>query len=312
MTRIAPAARHPLADLLTVMWHYVREPGTEPVVGATWVEPSAFDAQLDLIARHRTVVGWADVAAALKGRRPLPPDAVLLTFDDGLADHARTVAPRLVDRGWSGVFFAMARQPGERLTVGHAIHILLAVLGVDGLREAVGEALPPEDRRRFAAAQERERSAGVDPIDVLKRPLQRDLADVAGPILSRLVDAYHGSDSAVADALHLTPADLVSLRRAGLTIGGHGRRHLWFDHEPAARVVDEVAASSAFLGDEPRPWVFAYPYGASSAATTGALADRGFAAAFLASPRAPTGAWDLGRIDAEDPSFEAAVRGSAP
>ena len=312
MTTWSAAAQHPLAGLLTVMWHYVREPSDEPKVGATWVETPAFDAQLDLIDRHRQVVGWADVAAALDGGPPLPADATLLTFDDGLADHARTVAPRLLDRGWTGVFFAMARRPGEPLTVGHAIHIVLADLGEDGLRAAVEDALPRSERLRFEAARERERSAGVDAIDILKRPLQRDLADVVAPILSRLVEERRGPEGDVADALHLTPADVASMRRDGLTIGGHGRRHLWFDHEPAARVVGEVEASAAFLAEEPRPWAFAYPYGASSTAATDALAGNGFAAGFHAAPRSASGAFDLGRLDGEDPSFAAIVAGARP
>jgi hypothetical protein len=79
----------------------------------------------------------------------------------------------------------------------------------------------------------------------------------------------------------------------------------------SARVVDEVAASAAFLADERRPWVFAYPYGASSAAATDTLADAGFAAAFHASPRVSAGAYDLGRVDAEDPAFESIVTGVA-
>ena len=231
---------HPLAGLLTVMWHYVRDPSAEPRVGATWIEPADFDAQLDLIGRHRTVVGWPDVAAALDGGPPLPRDAALLTFDDGLVDHVRTVAPRLRDRGWTGVFFVLARAPGERLTVGHAIHILLADLGQDGLRTAVEDELPVDDADRFRAAQRREQRANVEPIDVLKRPLQRDLVETVAPILSRLVGASRGPDGDVADALHQTPADVAAMRQDGLTIGGHGRRHVWFDHEPADRVVAEL------------------------------------------------------------------------
>jgi peptidoglycan/xylan/chitin deacetylase (PgdA/CDA1 family) len=310
MTSSGAATGHPLAGLLTVMWHYVRDAATEPHVGATWVEPATFDRQLDLIGRHRTVVTWKAVAAALRGGPALPPKPALLTFDDGLADHARTVTPRLLDRGWSGVFFVLARQPGERLTVGHAIHILLADLGEDGLATAIEDALEPSPRRRLVAARKREASSGVEGIDVLKRPLQRDLADDVAPILSRLVETCRGPEADLADALHLSPGDLAWMRGAGLTIGGHGRRHLWFDHEPAARVVAEVEASAAFLAAEPGPRPFAYPYGASSRAAIAALAEHAFASAFHASPRTARGPFDLGRVDAEDPSFEAVVAGS--
>jgi hypothetical protein len=304
--------RHPLADLLTVMWHYVRTAADEPRVGAGRVEPTTFDAQLDEIARRRTVVGWQTVANALAGGPSLPPGATLLTFDDGLVDHYRFVGPRLAARGWSGVFFVMARRPGERLSVGHRIHVLLADLAASDLRSAVMDRLNPADRARFTTAEERERSAGADAIDVLKRPLQRDLASVAGPILSTLIEERHGPEGDAADALHLTPGQVAGMRQGGMTMGGHGRRHLWFDWEPAEVVAAEVADSAAWLAPEPMPWAFAYPYGAAGRAAAGALVGAGFAAAFHARPTISTGRYDLGRIDAEREDLGAVLDRAEP
>ncbi|HET9083829.1 MAG TPA: polysaccharide deacetylase family protein [Candidatus Limnocylindrales bacterium] len=303
--------RHPLDGLITVMWHYVRDPGDTPLVASPGVDPAAFEGQLDLLARHRTVVDWPTVAAALEGGPALPVDAALLTFDDGLADHARMVMPRLVARGWSGVFFTLARRPGDPLTVGHALHVLLAALGEDGLGDAILAALSPADADRFLALQARERSAGVEGIDVLKRPLQRDLADTVEPILQRLVEAHVGPSGDVADALHLSPGDVAEMRGHRQAIGGHGERHLWFDHEPRPRVAGEIRASARYLLDQPGPWAFAYPYGASDATATTELAAAGFGAAFHASPMASTGRFDLGRVDGEDVAFADLIRGAA-
>jgi peptidoglycan/xylan/chitin deacetylase (PgdA/CDA1 family) len=302
--------RHPLAGLVTLMWHYIRDPGAEPHVGAGSVDLATFDDQLDRIGRHRTVVGWPEVVAALGGGRPLSPDAVLLTFDDGVVDHHRVVLPRLVTRRWSGIFFVTARRPGDRLSVGHRIHVLLADRTAAQVRDAVVDRLEPADRRRFVAAERRERAAGVGPIDVLKRPLQRDLADSAGPILSALIDERHGSESDVADTLHLSPDQVADLRAEGMSIGGHGRRHLWLDREPADRVRAEIADSAAFLAPEPRPWAFAYPYGAGHPLATAGLEAAGFAAAFHARPNVAAGRFDLGRVDAEDEGLGAALGGS--
>lgn len=302
---------HPLEGLLTVMWHYVRDPAETPLVAAPRLDPAAFDAQLDLLERHRTIVDWPAVAAALDGGPALPADAALLTFDDGLADHARTVMPRLVARGWSGLFFVLARKSGDPLTVGHSLHVLLATLGEDGLRDDILAALAPRDAKRFVELQAGERSAGVDGIDVLKRPLQRDLADIVEPILQRSVETHLGPSGDVADALHLSSADVAEMRANRQAIGGHGERHLWFDHEPAARVAREIRSSARFLVDEHRPWAFAYPYGASDVTAVRELTEAGFAAAFHASPMPATGRFDLGRVDGEDPGFAQVVRGAA-
>jgi peptidoglycan/xylan/chitin deacetylase (PgdA/CDA1 family) len=283
-------------------------PDAEPRVGASAVTPDAFERQLDAIAARRSVVSWPRVARALDGREPLPGNAALLTFDDGLVDHHRTVGPRLAARGWSAVFFAMARDRGERLSVGHRIHVLLADRTADELRSAVVERLPDGHRERLVAAEAREAVAGLEPLDVLKRCLQRDMADSVGPILSQLIEERHGPEGDVADELHLSEGQIAGLRAAGMTIGGHGRRHLWLDHEPAERVRDEVRATARWLVSEPRPWAFAYPYGAPSPTAVDAFAaESAFGAAFLAAPRAGQDRWHLGRIDAEDGALAAAL-----
>ncbi len=304
----------PLEGLLTIMWHYVRDAADRPAVGAGRVEPATFDRQLDAIAAARAVVGWGDVVDALEGRRALPPDAALLTFDDGLVDHHAAVLPRLVARGWPAIVFATARRSGDRLSVGHRIHVLLADRSPARLRLDVLDRLGPADRSRFLGAERREAAAGLDELDILKRVLQRDLSGPAGPILSGLIEEQIGTEADVADALHLSRTQLDELDESGLTVGGHGLRHLWLDHEPAIVVRREIDASATFLARRRRPWAFAYPYGAASLAAIRGLARHPFRAAFLARPvvaaatPAATHPFGLGRVDAEGPDFEAALR----
>src|SRR5262249_9060664 len=92
-------AREGLSVLTIVMYHYVRDGAAVPArtIGE-------FERQLDRFAREYTVVGCADV---LGGR--LPDNACLLTFDDGLVEHAEHVAPALERRGFSGCFCPAGR-----------------------------------------------------------------------------------------------------------------------------------------------------------------------------------------------------------
>lgn len=52
-----------------------------------------------------TSISLDDIEAARKGTRPLPPKAILLTFDDGYASHYSRVYPLLRAYGFHGVFF---------------------------------------------------------------------------------------------------------------------------------------------------------------------------------------------------------------
>lgn len=290
-----------------VMWHYVRGPEATPRTGYRGVDPKLFGDQLDALTREATPVGWSDVEAALGGDRRLPSDAVLLTFDDGLVDHHRIVLPALTKRGLTATFFVLARRPGDGLTLGHRIHVLLGVCPSADLRRAIEDGLAPPDRARYLALQVELRAAALDdPDDVWKRPLQRELADVAGPVLSRLVEEYLGPEAGVAADLHLGPRQLAELSAAGMTFGGHGQGHRWLDALRPAAVRAEIAASAEHLrGIAPGPWPFAYPYGGVPRGAGSILASAGFAAAFTTQPDGRSDRFHIGRRDGDDPSWTA-------
>src|SRR5581483_2349671 len=91
--------------LTVVMYHYVRELDGSSYPALKALTTAEFDRQLDFIEQHHTVIGWPELLAAVSGEAPLPMDACLLTFDDGLRDHYVNVIPRLARRSWTGCFF---------------------------------------------------------------------------------------------------------------------------------------------------------------------------------------------------------------
>lgn len=289
-------------DLAVLMYHYVRPPDAPVRVGSGCVDLGTFAAQLDDIGRHACVVGWPQVAAAMDGGPALPPNAVLLTFDDGEDDHHRYVLPMLTERGLPGTFFVMARDPAEGLTVAHRIHVLLAHLTRQQLRDAVLDRLPAEERARYRIAEvEQARHPFSDPVDDLKWVLQRDLASAASPILSRLVEDLVGPEPDLAAALHLDAGQVAQLHAAGMTLGGHTRDHVWLDFVDEAEAGRQLEASRAQLTRlaPEGGWPFAYPFGGIPAEPGRRVGPFGFAAAFDATARDRTHRWRLGRVDAE-------------
>jgi peptidoglycan/xylan/chitin deacetylase (PgdA/CDA1 family) len=285
-----------------VMYHYVREAGARPQVGYRSLDPVTFEAQLDSLCRARTPVGWPAIRDALEGRRALPPDAVVLTFDDGLADHHREVLPRLAARGLPGVFFVLARTPEDGLALGHKIHVLGAAIGGAALRNAVTERLSPALAAEYGALQAVIRGAGgTDPDDPWKRPLQRELEAAADPILADLIRERLGSESDLARELYLDAGQLRDLAGNGMAVGGHGRDHPWLEFVGAKRVHAEIAASAQFLTPfAPGPRPFAYPYGGVPSRAGSVLRDAGFAAAFTTRIEDRHDRFHIGRHDGDE------------
>jgi peptidoglycan/xylan/chitin deacetylase (PgdA/CDA1 family) len=285
-----------------LMYHYVRDAADPPRVRYPAMDLATFDAQLDQICRTRTPVTWGAVHESLAGGRSLPSDAILLTFDDGLADHHRHVLPRLVGRGLAATFFVLAREPRDGLAIGHALHVIAAAIGPERLREHVLARLEPADAKRYLELEAGLRAMSpADADDPWKRPLQRELEASAGPILADLVSLHVGPEPDVARQLYLSRGQLVELVANGMTLGGHGRDHPWLDAVGGPRRHREIAVSAELLTLLlPGPWPFAYPYGGVPPRPARLLAGAGFAAAFTTRADERHDRFRIGRHDADE------------
>ena len=290
-------------DLTVLMYHYVRDMGDACEAGSGiggW-PTAAFEAQLEAVKRAYHPVSWAEVQAHLTGAAPLPPRALLITFDDGLLDHYLNAFPRLQAAGLSGLFFALARQPGDGLTHPHRIHFLLPHLGLDGLRAALLARLAPEDAARLVATEARYKPLWSDPVDGFKTAVQRELADAVAQPLADLIAEHVGAEGPLADRYYLNAEQVAAMRAGGMHFGGHSRTHPWLDFVSAAQAGAETAASGAWLRPVERgPFAFAYPYGGYDERTPAHLAAAGFGAAFTTKDGLRhASAYHIGRFDGE-------------
>ena len=227
------------------------------------VAPDRFEAQMDWLARNRSVLPLADFARRHR-ERSLPRDAIAITFDDGYACNAETAAPILQRLGLPATIFLPAElieqrrefwwdelqqivleHPGDRLSM-------------DGAEVEIGPR-SPEDHRWPAHADARtDRQRAFFSIWSGLRPRPPAEIDAVMAGLRRQ------SEPAKLRPSHL-PMSANEIRSAGPTIafGSHALTHPSLpslDTATKAREIrDSVARCEAISGH--RPATLAYPFG---------------------------------------------------
>lgn len=284
--------------LTTIMYHYIRDRTHSRYPNLHALDVRRFRAQLDWAQRHHTIVRMEQVIDALAGGEPLPPRALLLTFDDGYADHYTVAFPILDDLGVQGSFFPSVRSALHRgVLAPNKIHLVLANVDdpstiartvmewIDRHGERYG--LEPADRyhRRHATPT---RFDGPE-VGFVKRMLQHGLPSAPrAALLDELVDHFVGIDEAtLAEELYASPDQLRLMLRHGMHVGGHGVEHGWLTTLTDDELAVELDGSRnllTHLGVAPSSWTFAYPFGDANDAVATALAARGCSAAFTIEP----------------------------
>jgi hypothetical protein len=107
------SAKLPLLSVVT--YHHIYQPTAgypfdDAVADAS---PAQFRRQLELLRERCTLVNLAQVIDGLRGV-PLPPNPVLIAFDDGYKSNLDVAAPILRDLGVSAVFFIATDFVDER------------------------------------------------------------------------------------------------------------------------------------------------------------------------------------------------------
>ncbi|QMU76529.1 polysaccharide deacetylase family protein [Streptacidiphilus sp. PB12-B1b] len=228
-------------------------------------DAAVFRAQLDRLRRTASPVSLGEVEAAVRGGAPLPPHAVLVSFELGHRTAATTALPALAACGVPAVAFVVAglvdtEQPywwneAEYLVEqgGWARGLSSRPQGLPGGPGRAGgvaaalAALPDPDRRRS--------------LQELRVTARRQAPGTP----------------------QLTSADLLALRDAGVVLGNHSLGHARLDSCDDYVVREEVQGGhhrlARLTGEEPR--AFAYPDGVFDGRAEPLLRGLGYSSAFL-------------------------------
>jgi peptidoglycan/xylan/chitin deacetylase (PgdA/CDA1 family) len=221
---------------------------TEYDDGVIDVTPEAFGRQLDFLREHCTVIDLAELLAFVQsgGKRQLPANPVLITFDDGYLDNHHIVLPALVERGLSAVFFVATHYVEERrLFWWDRVSFIVKTTKKERLAITYPESTTLElgsDRARAEATRRLLRTIKDWYALDLDRFLDQ-LAEAADVQLSREAERRR------ADDLLMTWDHVRELRRAGMDVQSHTHTHRVLQTLPPERLAHELTTSRQKLQD---------------------------------------------------------------
>jgi peptidoglycan/xylan/chitin deacetylase (PgdA/CDA1 family) len=261
-----------MPGLLPVLtYHRVDEPERSPelypgLVGAT---PAEFDEQMRFLSSFYRPLSLAELLAIRRGEAPLPPHAVMVTFDDGYRSVAEHAWPIMQRHGVPLTLFVPTAYPGDPGTAFWWDRLWWALGGEDPVVSTpLGDlpVRPPAARlgtyrrlRGYLKSLEHERAMAI-------------VADLSG-----------GSGATALAPSVLGWVELRRLAAEGVAIGSHSRTHPLLDKVARAEARREIVDSLGDLERElgPTPRVFAYPGGGFDTGVATVLEEEGFEIAFL-------------------------------
>ncbi len=257
-----------------IMYHYVRDLAHSQFPEIKGMTVDQFRGQIKYIKKFYNVISADFLLDAVEAKEPLPPRALMLTFDDGFSDHYNYVFPVLQEEHISGIFFPPGKFINENKVLDvNKIHFILAATAdksklVDLIDKTIIEnqtELKPQEKYW----QEFARPSRFDPAEIIyiKRMLQRGFP---GHLRSQVVDELFrkfvtADEVAFSKDLYLRKDQISEMRQQGMQFGSHGYDHYWLDSLTREEQEIEIDKSLEFLksvGVNTRQWIMCYPHGA--------------------------------------------------
>lgn len=267
-------ARGAPSDLLRILtYHRVDHPERVPFLSPELnsATPEGFDEQMRYVAEHYQPVSPQDLLDFFDHQRPLPPRAVMVTFDDAYRDFAEHAWPVLKRYNIPVALFVATDYPDQpkRSFWWDRLYSALGQTRVQAVETPFQPSLP------LATPAQRTRAFRLLRNYVKTLPHEQALLWV-DEFCARLGVVDAGRNHVLSwDELRALAAD-------GVTLGAHTRSHPMLNRVSLQTVRHEVAGS---LNDLRRQIgralpIFAYPGGGLSDDVVNVLKDEGFALAF--------------------------------
>lgn len=227
------------APVLSVLcYHSVGDPGADYAFDPDVIDVTAaqFREQLRVLDRHFTVIDIDTLCAGLSGGK-LPPNPLLISFDDGYRSCVDAALPILQELGFPATFFIATHYVSERRLYWWD-RIAYLVHHADPTRIALSYPRPMELDLGDAGTARRQLLRLVKQERALD--LERFLAGLAAATGTEWNDEL---ETRLANQLIMTWDDIRTLAAAGMDIESHTRRHRVLQTLSSEQMAEELAGS---------------------------------------------------------------------
>lgn len=304
-------------NLTVVMYHYVRDLKNSRYPDIKGLDLQLFKEQVDYIGKNYSPVTMEQVVDVSRGIGSLPKKAILLTFDDGYADHFTNVFPILYNKGIQGSFFAPVKAVTQHKVLDvNKIHFILASVkdidvllrNIRGLLEKYSKEYGLSSYDEYYSKLAEADRFDTDEVIFIKRLLQVELStEVRAKITTELFEEAIGvSEGAFSRELYMSLDQIRTMVKCGMHIGSHGFDHLWLGSLSRQDQEVEIQRSIEFIrsmGGNLDYWSICYPYGDCSHDTLELLKEYKCTVGFTTEVKVAdisNGLYTLPRLDTND------------
>ena len=257
------------------MYHYVRDLKKSRYPDIKGLDISLFKEQIDYLRKHYYLVTMEEVIDGIDNEITLPDKSVLLTFDDGYADHYANVFPILEKNNLQGSFYIPSKAITENTVLDvNKIHFILASVDnklniVNDLKELIKvyqKEYNLHDFDYYYKKLAQRNRLDTKEVVFIKRLLQVELVEeLRIKFVDKLFREHVGlSEDAFSRELYMNEGELKHMLQSGMHIGSHGYNHYWWNSLNRQEMSRELDLSIDFLekiGVDMNNWTACYPYG---------------------------------------------------
>jgi peptidoglycan/xylan/chitin deacetylase (PgdA/CDA1 family) len=282
-------------QISVVMYHYVREISKSLYPRIKGLEFQDFQNQILYFKKNYNIISVEEMLGFLNHGDSLPPKSLILTFDDGYADHYDYVFKFLNKEKLPGAFYLPAQAIAERKMLDvNKIHFILACSNdLHGLVRCLCQSIDKysADYNLTETSESYfQRLAFPSRFDskevvFIKLMLQKELpellrAKICDELFSDIVKL---DQIEFADLLYMSIDQVKTMRSEGMHIGHHGFDHVKLAYTPIDQVENDIFLGLKFLktlGIDENYWTMCYPYGSYNIQVMDLLKKYGCQAAF--------------------------------